>query len=414
MKLVVLAHTPPPLHGQSYMVQLLLDGLRSGARDPHEPVRFDVYHVNACYSTDFQDIGRLRWRKPVLLLWYCLQTVWYRLRHGATCLYYVPASTHKLAIYRDWLVMLLCRPFFRKTIFHWEAVGLGEWVTNRATSWERWLTRHLLGRASLSIVLSPYYVAEARMLDSKRVEVVPNGIPDPCPDSSLEVMARRRARLAARAKLLDGVPLTPGDHALTGDDPQIFRVLCLSLLTRDKGTFDAMDAVALVNRRLAARGAAVRVRLDVGGKFFREADEREFRLRLARPEFHLHGSAFEGTPAVRHLGFVESGAKARLLAESDCFCFPTYWMAEAQPVALIEAMAFDLPIITTRWRGVPELLPPNYEGLVEPRSPIMIAAILERFLTASHTGRFRETYLAHYTDRQYVERIERAIATVMQ
>ena len=39
-------------------------------------------------------------------------------------------------------------------------------------------------------------------------------------------------------------------------------------------------------------------------------------------------------------------------------------------------MAFGLPIVTTRWRSLPEMLPPNYPGLVDSQSPEQIAAAL--------------------------------------
>ena len=39
MKLLVFAHTPPPHHGQSYMVQLMLEGFGGDARrkNSHPP-----------------------------------------------------------------------------------------------------------------------------------------------------------------------------------------------------------------------------------------------------------------------------------------------------------------------------------------------------------------------------------------
>ena len=39
-KILVFAHVPPPHHGQSVMVQIMLEGLRA---DP----RFEVHHVDA-------------------------------------------------------------------------------------------------------------------------------------------------------------------------------------------------------------------------------------------------------------------------------------------------------------------------------------------------------------------------------
>jgi hypothetical protein len=43
-------------------------------------------------------------------------------------------------------------------------------------------------------------------------------------------------------------------------------------------------------------------------------------------------------------------------------------------------MAFGLPIVTTRWRSIPELLPSGYPGLVAIRSPAQIADHLLQLL----------------------------------
>ena len=54
MKLLVFAHTPPPHHGQSYMVQLMLQGFGGDARrrpaNAGSPRGIDCYHVNARFS----------------------------------------------------------------------------------------------------------------------------------------------------------------------------------------------------------------------------------------------------------------------------------------------------------------------------------------------------------------------------
>ena len=41
-----------------------------------------------------------------------------------------------------------------------------------------------------------------------------------------------------------------------------------------------------------------------------------------------------------------------------------------------EALAFGLPIITTRWRSLPEMLPPDYPGLIADQNPAVLAAVL--------------------------------------
>src|SRR5512138_3004129 len=144
MKLVVFAHTPPPHHGQSYMVQLMLAGFGgdrrkrrnggatdAGLSDLRIKQRGDAlqcYHVNARLSKNLEDIGDLRIGKFILLLGYCLQAIWCRFRYGVTDFYYIPAPGKPSALYRDWLVMFICRPFFKRTILHWHAAGLAKWL----------------------------------------------------------------------------------------------------------------------------------------------------------------------------------------------------------------------------------------------------------------------------------------------
>ena len=105
MKLLVLAQTPPPLHGQSLMVRTLVEAL------PAHGVA--VHHVNLRLSRDAADIGRWRPAKLWATLAGAFQAIAARFRHGCDTLYYVPAPGKRGALYRDWLVMLLCRTFFK-------------------------------------------------------------------------------------------------------------------------------------------------------------------------------------------------------------------------------------------------------------------------------------------------------------
>ena len=77
MKLVVFAHVPPPFHGQSFMVQQLLDELRENGGDDIE-----VFHVDARLSRDIDDIASASLRKLILLLRYCFRAIWLRIRRA--------------------------------------------------------------------------------------------------------------------------------------------------------------------------------------------------------------------------------------------------------------------------------------------------------------------------------------------
>ena len=233
----------------------------------------------------------------------------------------------------------------------------------------------------------------------RRIRVVSNGIPDPCPDFKNSIAPRRQARFAARAKLFANEPLSPGELEQAGGDPQVVRVLYLAHCTREKGLFAAAQAVLAANQILAARQLPVRMKLFAAGGFVINEEKEEFDQLLKNPEFNR---------AVNYLGFVSGAEKERVLREADLFCFPTRYIGENQPVNLIEAMAFGLPIVTTRWRSLPEMLPPNYPGLVDSQSPEQITAALLRLIHERSGEVARENFLGRFTIECHLENLARA------
>ena len=384
MKLVVFAHVPPPFHGQSFMVQQLLDELRE-----HSGSDLEVFHVDARLSKNIDDIASASPRKLFLLFRYCLRAIWLRLTKGATHFYYVPAPGLRNAVYRDWIVMLLCRPFYRKIIYHYQAAGVGGWLETEARSWEHWVSQLLLGRAALSIALGDYYHEDAAKLEPKQIVTIPNCSSDPCPDYERRLKPQQLSRAEALAQA------------------GTYRVLYLSLCYREKGLFDLVEAVAEVNVRLRANGLAKRVQLDVAGKFYLPEEETEFNERLGQADLND-----EQGPLVVFHGFADEAKKLELFGQADAFSLPSYYSFEAHPVCLVEAMAHGLPIIATRWRILPELFPENYEGLVDVQSPDQIADRLERFFGRTDEAGLRERYLQHFTRKAFGEKVRTALRSL--
>jgi glycosyltransferase involved in cell wall biosynthesis len=410
MKLLIFAHTPPPHHGQSYMVQLMLAGFGGDQRKRRRsadsnasatPDAYDIqcYHVNARLSRKLEDIGDLRIGKFFLLVWYCLQAVWCRFRYGVKNFYYIPAPGKKSALYRDWLVMFLCRRWFSRVFLHWHAAGLAKWLELAVQLRTRSVTYGLMKQVDLSIVLSQYNKADAEKLYSQNITVVSNGIPDPCPAFEKDVLRRRKARFAARKKLLSGQAIAEADLVGTGGDPQIVRVLYLAHCTREKGVFDTVNGIVLASQRLAERRFPVTLRLLIAGTFV-SADEKAEFDRLA-----AHSAA---PNLIEYFGFVSGEQKSTLLRDADLFCFPTYYENENQPVNLIEAMAFGLPILTTRWRSLPEMFPADYAGLVDVRSPEQIANVLPALMTGEAGDGFRELFRRDYTLQRHLSGLAEA------
>jgi glycosyltransferase involved in cell wall biosynthesis len=398
MKLLVFAHTPPPHHGQSYMVQLMLEGFGGDARRRTSggapALGVECYHVNARFSRALEDVGEFQGAKILLIFWFCLQAVWLRARYGVKNFYYVPAPGKRVALYRDWLVMLFCRPFFKHVILHWHAAGMAKWLETANSIGVRAATYRLFRPVDLSIVLSRYNFADAEKLLSRHIRVVNNGIPDPCPDFEDTLQPRRLADLAVRKQLLAG-------EVLTG--PLTINILFLAHCTREKGIFAAAEGVLRANRQLAARRIPMQLKLIAAGTFVLDEEKGEFDRLRNDPLFAL---------TVTYLGFVSGDQKTRLLRDAALFLFPTRYLGENQPVNLIEAMAFGLPIVTTRWRSLPEMLPPDYPGLVSSQDPEEIAAAILHVLADQSGTTVRAHFCEHFTLDGHLSDLARAILSL--
>jgi glycosyltransferase involved in cell wall biosynthesis len=360
----------------------------------------DCYHVNARLSVNLEDIGAVRPDKLFLIFGYCLQAIWCRFRYGVTNFYYIPAPGKNVALYRDWLVMFFCRPFFKRIIFHWHAAGMSKWLETGVKIRTRTITYNLMKEANLSIVLSKYNRADAEKLCPQQIEVVSNGIPDPCPDFETSVLPRRLCRAEARKKLSFAQPLTAIDLENTGGDPDVICVLYLAHYTREKGLFDTVAGVMRANEKLAASQSPLSLRLIVAGAFVRQDEKEEFENILA---------SSSGKTTVSYIGFVSGEQKQVALEKADVFCFPTYYTNENQPVNMIEAMAFGLPLVTTRWRSVHEMLPAGYPGVVAPKSPEEIADALLDLMTRNFERTFRSHFLDHYTVERHLANLATAL-----
>jgi glycosyltransferase involved in cell wall biosynthesis len=373
------------------MVQVLLEGLAEPAGEG-ETRRVSCIHVNARYSTDLEDVGTFRPGKVAALFRYCARAIMLRFRHGVRTIYFVPSPPRRVPLFRDMLALLLLRPFFPRVIFHWHAAGLGGWLDTQPV-WLRAPTRFLLGGADMSIALAALSEPDARKLRPARSVVVHYGIADLFPDFATSLGPRRAARARELAATLSA------DARSTVR----VRVLFMALCTREKGLFDAMTAVANANAVLAAQGNAARFELHVAGGFPDDRERAEADALVAAPEWrglwHYHG-------------FVSGEPKRRLLEDADLMLFPTFYAAESFPIVILEAMCAGLPIIATRHRAIPEMLPADYPHLVEPHDVAAMSAELPAAAAGAPGAGLRERYLAHFTREQYVTGMRDAILEV--
>ncbi len=358
-KILIFAGAPPPIHGQNVMVAALVEGLR---KDP----QFHVVHIDPKLSQRTDEIGQGSLIKVFRLIFACAHALLTRLREGPMIFYYVPAPGRRVPVFRDWIVLFLCRRFFPVLVLHWHAVGLGQWVEKQPSTVTAFLTRRALDQADLAIVLASELASDAEIFRPLKTVVIANGIPDPVP-----------ADLSRK--------LTVKTH---------HDVLFLGLGNEAKGLFVSLEAVRFANTL-----GSNRFRFTFAGNFATPEDEQRFAQIMQSSAGWL-----------RRVGIVSGLAKATLLRESDVLCFPTQYAFEGQPLVLIEAMAFELPIVTTRWRAIPGMLPDQNVWFVEPQKPESIAhALIEACQQPAHSGTMRRHFLENFTLERHLTLMSSAL-----
>ena len=104
---------------------------------------------------------------------------------------------------------------------------------------------------------------------------------------------------------------------------------------------------------------------------------------------------------------------------ADIFVFPTFYKNEAFPLVILEAMQFELPVISTCEGAIPEIIDDGVNGfLVKRRSPNEIAAKLELLikdpqLRRAMGGKGREKYLSNYTLSHFQNNMEKVFQEVL-
>lgn len=142
--------------------------------------------------------------------------------------------------------------------------------------------------------------------------------------------------------------------------PAPIRILYLSNLVPSKGYLEVLEAV-----RILVHEHHVSVVVRFCGEFMRSSERQPYPdLDAARADFADRIRRHGLSDRVTFVGVVDGVAKFRELAGADVFILPTRYSNEGQPLSIIEAMAFGVVVISTRYRTIPELLDDGDAGVL--------------------------------------------------
>jgi glycosyltransferase involved in cell wall biosynthesis len=105
-------------------------------------------------------------------------------------------------------------------------------------------------------------------------------------------------------------------------------------------------------------------------------------------------------------GHLSDPAKHQALAQADLLVLPSW--AEGQPLAVLEAMAWAVPVVATNVGDVPDMLACGAGTVVPPRAPMELARAIECIVedrsTARRMGELGRAHVARHHSPQAVAR----------
>jgi glycosyltransferase involved in cell wall biosynthesis len=362
--ILVVGQTPPPYHGQAMMVETLVNANLDGLR---------IFHVRLAFSESMQAVGRVKVRKVLHLLTVAARAIRLQLRHGIRILYFTPAGPNLVPVLRDLLLLSLVRPFYPRTIYHFHAAGVSEFLASMPW-WFRRLACVVYGRPMGAIQTSRLNPPDGTFFQARRVAVIPNGLEDSAPPA--------------------------GSLSQTGAQTHI---LFVGMLTETKGVMVLIEAARILARERP--GTAIWLM----GQFACASFEH-----IARDYCRQHGLE----QVVSFLGECVHDTKWRYFRAADIFCFPSFYESESFGNVAVEAMMFGLPVVATRWRGIPDVVDDGVSGILVPiRDSAALAGALMRLIDDPELRRTlgmngRRKYLDEYTVEKHIERMAEFIHTV--
>ncbi len=303
---------PPPMTGQAAAAAMLKRAL----------VRHGVEHAIVDFSRELAPASRVGHLANRLLT--CgalpLQALWSARTLSRVGVFYLQLGQGPRSLARDLPVLELAQLRGWPVVLHLHGGGLPRALADSP----RLLRDRVVAavrRASATIALSPILAAGIEASTGARnIRIVENGV-----GQRVEEAARRTVKTA------------PADRPL--------RVLFLSNLMESKGYRLVLECAKVAKRR----GLPLEFVLAGAPTDMMTVDPAAF---IAR----------EGLRNARYVGPVDEDEKIRLLTEADAFLLPSRYATEGQPIAILEALHFGVPVITTRAGGIGDIVEEGKTG----------------------------------------------------
>ncbi|MER2998968.1 glycosyltransferase family 4 protein [Pontibacter populi] len=192
-------------------------------------------------------------------------------------------------------------------------------------------------------------------------------------------------------RILENIVEQPINAGARKSNKGVLKFLFLGKIGDRKGIFDLLDVLRDHKQELDGT-----LQLIIGGN----GDVRRLQEYININGLHS---------IVRFEGWIDGSRKQALLAESDVYILPSY--NEGLPISILEAISYQLPVITTSVGGITEVVYDNFNGfIVEPGDKAAIYDRLKRFINnpelATHMGEASRSIIKPYFPEAVILKLE--------
>jgi len=366
--LIVICHLPPPVHGASAIGKQIVESSKLHAA-------FDCTIIPIRMTSGVGDLKRFALSKIVAASQIYLRLLSRLLSERPDAVYLTP-TIDGYGLLRDCVCVLTCRIFGVRRILHLHMRGVR--INYERSASYRFLYRALFKNADIIHLSEDLYDDVSPLINPEQFHVVANGVMDPMAQETGEA--------------------TPIEHRSISDLPTI---LFLSNLDPEKGPLDLLEA----SRRLTQGGIEHNV-------IFAGAE--------VKAEITIAISDAAAKPqrgSIVLVGPVYGDDKRELMKHADIFVFPSYYRYECQPLSIMEAMAYALPITATKEGAIPELLDQGECGVLFPARDIQsLTNELRQLITDTERRqqlgkKARLRFVKHFTAEAFEQRF---VATMLR
>ncbi|WP_018613830.1 glycosyltransferase family 4 protein [Segetibacter koreensis] len=314
-KVLFILHFPPPVHGAAMVGQFIK---RSNIINEN----FDTAYINLSTSTTVNEVGKGGINKIISTCKLAAKVI-RALSKVNYDLCYMTLTAKGFGYYKDFIIVVILKIFRKTIIYHFHNKGVS---TRQQNTLDNLLYKFTFNATKSILLSSLLYTDISKYVDRKDIFVCGNGIPE-----------------------IENKVLTEKEAVDSNDR---CKLLFLSNMVVEKGVLVLLEACKLLKEKnLNFECHFVGDWASVTEEMFNELISEN---NLSKYIF-AHGKKY-------------NDEKLYFYNSADIFVFPTFYHNECFPLVLLEAMQFNLPIVSTNEGGIAEIISDGITGFIVPQN----------------------------------------------